>query len=67
MICDDPAATAWRSLSLLDGLSLQSAAHPGVLDRGVILDWAMAALEGEVGLPVGTLTRPAGLPRAVIG
>ena len=67
MICGDPGATAWRSLSLLDGLSLQSAAHPGVLDRSVILDWAMAALEGEVGLPVGALARPAGQTRTVVG
>jgi len=67
MFCDDPEATAWRSLSLLDGLSLQSAAHPGVLDRSVILDWAMAALEGEVGLPVGALARPAGQTRTVVG
>ena len=28
--CVDPDATAWRVLSLLDGLSLQLAAHPGV-------------------------------------
>ncbi len=57
-VCDDPAATAWRVLSLLDGLSLQVAAHPGVIERAIVLDWAMSALEGEVGLPVQTLPRP---------
>jgi AcrR family transcriptional regulator len=57
--CDDPDAAAWRVLSLLDGLSLQLAAHPGVIERGLVLDWAMAALEVEVGLPNGSLVRPA--------
>jgi hypothetical protein len=44
---------------LLDGLSLQLAAHPGVIERALVLDWAMAALEVEVGLPTGSLVRPA--------
>ena len=57
--CDDADAAAWRVLSLLDGLSLQLAAHPGVIERAVVLDWAMTALEAEVGLPVGSLVRPA--------
>ena len=57
--CNDPGATAWRVLSLLDGLSLQVAAHPGVIERSVVLDWAMAALEGEIGLAIGSLWRPA--------
>ena len=56
--CDDPDAAAWRVLSLLDGLCLQLAAHPGVIERGIVLDWAMTALEAEVGLPGRTLTRP---------
>jgi AcrR family transcriptional regulator len=58
--CDDPDGAAWRVLSLLDGLSLQLAAHPGVIERGIVLDWAMTALEAEVGLPTGSLLRPAG-------
>jgi AcrR family transcriptional regulator len=58
MTCDDPEATAWRALSLLDGLSMQLAAHPGVIERADVLDWAMTALEAEVGLPSGTLHRP---------
>ena len=63
--CDDPDATAWRVLSLLDGLSLQLAAHPGVIERAVVLDWAMTALEAEVGLPMGSLARPAHARNAV--
>jgi AcrR family transcriptional regulator len=62
MVCGDPDATAWRVLSLLDGLSLQLAAHPGVIERGVVLDWAMTALEAEVGLEGGALARPASPP-----
>ena len=58
MSCDDPEATAWRVLSLLDGLSMQLAAHPGVLQRSDVLDWAMTALEAEVNLAAGTLDRP---------
>jgi AcrR family transcriptional regulator len=58
MICDDPGATAWRVLSLLDGLSLQVAAHPGVIAPGVVLEWAITAFEAEVGLPTGSLRRP---------
>lgn len=57
-VCADPDATAWRVLSLLDGLSLQLAAHPGVVQRAVVLDWAMSALEGEVGVRQGSLARP---------
>jgi AcrR family transcriptional regulator len=56
--CADSGATAWRVLSLLDGLSLQLAAHPGVIERPVVLDWAITALEKELGVPVGSLVRP---------
>ena len=58
MSCAEPDATAWRVLSLLDGLSMQLAAHPGVIDRSVALDWAITALEAEVGIPEGSLARP---------
>jgi AcrR family transcriptional regulator len=57
-VCNDPDAAAWRVLSLLDGLSLQLAAHPGVIEISIVLDWAMSALESEVGLPTGSLVRP---------
>jgi AcrR family transcriptional regulator len=59
MSCDNPHAVAWRVVSLLDGLSLQLAAHPGVIERDAVHDWTMTALEAEVGLPAGTLVRPA--------
>ncbi len=58
MSCDDPDAAAWRVLSLLDGLSMQLAAHPGLIERSQVLDWAMTALETEVGLAAGSLARP---------
>ena len=61
--CDDADAAAWRVLSLLDGLSLQLAAHPGVIERHIVADWTMSALEHEVGLPRGALARPASLDR----
>jgi AcrR family transcriptional regulator len=57
-VCADPDATAWRVLSLLDGLSLQLAAHPGVIEQGIVLDWAMTTLETEVGLAPRALARP---------
>jgi AcrR family transcriptional regulator len=56
--CDDPDAAAWRVLSLLDGLSLQLAAHPGVIERHIVDDWTISALEHEVGLTRGALARP---------
>jgi AcrR family transcriptional regulator len=56
--CEDPDAAAWRVLSLLDGLSLQLAAHPGVIERHIVDEWAMTALEHEVGLTRGALERP---------
>ena len=64
-VCDDPDATAWRVVSLLDGLSLQLAAHPGVIERSDVLDWAMTALEVEVGLATRTLARPTAVDGAV--
>ena len=64
MSCVEPDATAWRVLSLLDGLSMQLAAHPGVIERPVALDWAMTALEAEVGIPDGSLARPTATARS---
>jgi AcrR family transcriptional regulator len=55
MSCRDPAASAWRILSLLDGLSLQLAAHPGVIGRRRALEWAVAAFEQEVSMASGSL------------
>ena len=64
MVCIDPNAAAWRVLSLLDGLSLQLAAHPGVVERDVVFEWTICAMEAEVGLPTGSLTRPTIATRA---
>jgi AcrR family transcriptional regulator len=51
----DPAAAAWRILSLVDGLSLQVVAHGTTIGRGDIEPWAAAAAELELGMPPGAL------------
>jgi AcrR family transcriptional regulator len=56
--CDDPHATAWRILSLLDGLALQSVAHGSIIERDTAIDWSMTAAERELGLTPGSLPRP---------
>jgi len=53
--CDDPYAAAWRVLSLLDGLVLQTVAHDVPLDRETVLAWSAAHAERELALPPGTL------------
>ena len=60
--CADPDATAWRLLSLLDGLSLQAVAHRGLVDRATVLAWAIAAAEDELALERGALPRPVASP-----
>jgi AcrR family transcriptional regulator len=55
--CADPAAAAWRILSLLDGLALQVVAHGTTISRGEVVAWATGAAEVELGLAHGTLTR----------
>jgi AcrR family transcriptional regulator len=55
----DPDATAWKTLSLLDGLSLQVVAHRTVIDRQVAVEWAANSTERDLGLRLGTLTAPA--------
>ncbi len=54
-VCADPAGAAWRILSLLDGLALQTVAHRVDLDRGAVLRWSVAHAETELGLEPGTL------------
>ena len=54
--CADPSGAAWRILSLLDGLALQTVAHPGIVDRRAVIAWSVALAEREVGLPPGALT-----------
>jgi len=48
--CGSPEDSAWRILSLLDGLALQSVAHRDLIDRGSIVAWSMALAESELGL-----------------
>ena len=57
MHCDDPDASAWRILSLLDGLILQVVAHGDVLTREQADAWSRAAAERELGLRPGALSR----------
>ena len=53
--CPDPAAAAWRILSLLDGLALQVVAHGTTISREQVVAWATGAAEVELGLPAGSL------------
>jgi AcrR family transcriptional regulator len=53
--CDDPAAAAWRILSLLDGLALQVVAHGTTISREDVVAWSTTAAERELGLAPGTL------------
>ena len=57
MHCDDPDASAWRILSLLDGLILQVVAHGDVLTREQADAWSRTAAERELGLRPGALSR----------
>ena len=59
MTCPAPDATAWRVLSLLDGLALQSVAHRVPVGRDVVVEWSAGLAETELGLPAGTLSRAA--------
>jgi AcrR family transcriptional regulator len=57
MACDDPDATAWRILSLLDGLTLQTVAHRVSIDRDAVTSWSSRYAESELGLSAGALAR----------
>ena len=48
---DDPDATAWRLLSMLDGLALQVVAHDALITRDDVVAWARTAVTRELGLP----------------
>ena len=54
-VADEPAAAAWRILSLVDGLALQVVAHQTIVDRADMLAWAASATERELQLPPGSL------------
>jgi AcrR family transcriptional regulator len=47
----DADASAWRLLSLLDGLTLQTVAHGNVVSREQADAWAREGAERELGLP----------------
>lgn len=55
MASDDPGASAWRILSLLDGLMLQVVAHGDVVSREQVDAWSRASAERELGLRSGAL------------
>lgn len=55
MHCDHVEATAWRILSLLDGLMLQVVAHGGALSQRQVDAWSRAGAERELGLQPGVL------------
>jgi len=55
MTCDDPDAASWRLLSLLDGLALQTVAHPRSITRDQAESWSRGLAERELGLPPGRL------------
>ncbi len=58
MTCADPHSSAWRILSLLDGLALQAVAHEGSIDRHAVIAWSAAYTETELGLPEGAIAAP---------
>lgn len=47
---EDADASAWRLLSVLDGLALQVVAHAALITRDEVVDWSRAAAEHELGL-----------------
>lgn len=55
--CPSPGDAAWRILSMLDGLALQSVAHRALIDRRSVNEWSMALAERELGL-IGALRSP---------
>lgn len=47
-VSDDPDATAWRLLSVLDGLALQVVAHRALITREEVVAWTRAAADREL-------------------
>lgn len=45
---EDPEASAWRLLSVLDGLTLQVVAHAALISRDDVLAWARTACAREL-------------------
>lgn len=55
MVCHEPDAAAWRIISLLDGLALQSVAHRDLVPLDDANTWAREYAERELGLAAGAL------------
>jgi AcrR family transcriptional regulator len=53
--CAEPAAAAWRLLSLVDGLALQVVAHGTTIGRDDVVRWASLAADTELDLRPGTI------------
>jgi AcrR family transcriptional regulator len=52
---DDADASAWRLLSVLDGMALQVVAHDALITRADLLAWTRAAAARELSVGVGSL------------
>jgi AcrR family transcriptional regulator len=46
--CTQPAAAAWRLLSMLDGMTLQVVAHDSLITRADVVAWATEAAANEL-------------------
>jgi AcrR family transcriptional regulator len=46
--CAEPAAAAWRLLSMLDGMTLQVVAHDSLITRADVVAWATEAAANEL-------------------
>lgn len=55
MTCPDAKGSAWRILSLLDGLALQNVAHGIEFEDDAVIIWSATYAESELGLPAGSL------------
>lgn len=49
--CPDPESAAWRITALIDGLSVQTTVHRGVLTRRKAEAWAYEQAARELGVP----------------
>jgi AcrR family transcriptional regulator len=61
--CDDPAGSAWRIMSVVDGLALQVVANATTIERVDVGRWSAVAAERELGLARGALGSRNGRPR----
>ena len=49
-VCEDPTATAWRLIALIDGLAVQVTVHQRVLSRKQLLAWVRDAAARELNI-----------------